>query len=104
MSEMTCGMTSGKATSSGQVGDQYGNQDRRPAAAEEGGRVMSIPFKIFSIRRTKARPIIILGTAQVIYPELGINFRHAVINEAASMAVVRLRIARATIKKEQRHD
>jgi len=65
---------------------------------------MSVPFKIPSIRRAKARPIIILGVTQVNYPGIGIKFHHAVINEAASMAVVRLRIARAKIKKEPRHD
>ena len=65
---------------------------------------MKVPFKILSIRRAKARPIIILGIVQVNYPEIGIKFHHAVINEAASMAVVRLRIARAKIKKEPRHD
>ena len=65
---------------------------------------MSIPFKIFSIRRAKARPMITLGIIQMNYQGIGIKFHHAVINEAASMAVVRLRIARTTIKKEPRHD
>ena len=65
---------------------------------------MSIPFKILSIRRAKARPIIMLGAVQVNYTGIGIKFHHAVINEAASMAIVRLRIARARIKKEPRHD
>lgn len=65
---------------------------------------MKIPFKIPSIRRAKARPMITSRIIHVNYPEIGIKFHHAVIDEAASMAVVRLRIARATIKKEPRHD
>ena len=58
------------------------------------------PFKIHSIRRAKARPIITIGVIKVTYPEIGIKFHHAVTNEAASMALVRLRIARATIKED----
>lgn len=65
---------------------------------------MSVPFKLSSIRRAKARMIITLCVIRVNYPEIGIKFRCVVRDEAASMALVRLRIARAAIKKEPRHE